>query len=271
MSSSMETEGPLQSALLAQARRQTHTDKIISDDQIRQLLIFMGTITIISFVLVIALVTIFIFFIWYSRTRLHRPCGCTHSHDKQRHPETRTSGDRSVQPQPMSSPRSGPNLGQPVKMLVVGPGQFQSRSHKNVIVNPLPCGVSDPSPQNTVVTASTDTRLGINQSHPHTDGQTDGQSYSGQELLSGEDWTDTEPIYAEILPKLETEKETGEEVILNIEENASKINKILECEDDEEERSVNSCGKKKEIEYWQITAKEVVKFRPCTETFIQRE
>ena len=30
-------------------------------------------------------------------------------------------------------------------------------------------------------------------------------------------------------------------------------------------------GKKKEIEYWQITAKEVVKFRPCTETFIQRE
>ena len=30
-------------------------------------------------------------------------------------------------------------------------------------------------------------------------------------------------------------------------------------------------GRKKEIEYWQITAKEVVKFRPCTETFIQRE
>ena len=28
---------------------------------------------------------------------------------------------------------------------------------------------------------------------------------------------------------------------------------------------------KKEIEYWQITAKEVVKFRPCTETFIVRE
>ncbi len=27
---------------------------------------------------------------------------------------------------------------------------------------------------------------------------------------------------------------------------------------------------KTEIEYWQITAKEVVKFRPCTETFIQR-
>jgi len=156
-------------------------------------------------------------------------------------------------------------------MLVVGPGQFQSRSHKNVIVNPLPCGVSDPSPQNTVVTASTDTRPCIYQSHGHTDGQTDGQSYSGQQVLGGEDWTDTEPIYAEIVSKVETGKESGEEVILNMEENTSKINKILECEDEDEERSVNSCGKKKEIEYWQITAKEVVKFRPCTETFIQRE
>ena len=33
----------------------------------------------------------------------------------------------------------------------------------------------------------------------------------------------------------------------------------------------SKAGKKKEVEYWQITAKEVVKFRPCTETFINRE
>ena len=38
--------------------------QVMSDDQIRQLLIFMGTITVISFVLVIALITVFIAFIW---------------------------------------------------------------------------------------------------------------------------------------------------------------------------------------------------------------
>lgn len=107
-------------------------------------------------------------------------------------------------------------------------------------------------------------------------GLVDGQIYHGQEELgraeSGcEDWDDTEPIYAEIQPRVEAEMGNGEEVISNLEENTSKVNKILECEEEEEEKSVNSCGKKKEIEYWQITAKEVVKFRPCTETFIQRE
>ena len=34
--------------------------------------------------------------------------------------------------------------------------------------------------------------------------------------------------------------------------------------------TTGKAGQKKEIEYWQITAKEVVKFRPCTETFIHR-
>lgn len=57
--------GPLSSSLMARrevvARSQ---EQVISDDQIRQLLIFMGTITVISFVLVIALITVFIAFIW---------------------------------------------------------------------------------------------------------------------------------------------------------------------------------------------------------------
>ena len=55
---------PLYTALEAQARTSMPADKVISDQQIKQLLIFMGTITIISFVLVIALITVFVAFIW---------------------------------------------------------------------------------------------------------------------------------------------------------------------------------------------------------------
>ena len=60
----MESGGPMQSALMAQARRAQPEDTMIRDDQIKQLLIFMGTITIVSFVLVVALITVFIAFIW---------------------------------------------------------------------------------------------------------------------------------------------------------------------------------------------------------------
>ena len=56
--------GPLSSSLLARREVVQEQEKVISDEQIRQLLIFMGTITVISFVLVIALLTVFIAFIW---------------------------------------------------------------------------------------------------------------------------------------------------------------------------------------------------------------
>ena len=65
---------------------------------------------------------------------------------------------------------------------------------------------------------------------------------------------DEEPIYTEIKPKL----------LANVEEKEEKV-------PEEEDTAVSNSGRKKEVEYWQITAKEVVKFRPCTETFIQRE
>ena len=61
---------------------------------------------------------------------------------------------------------------------------------------------------------------------------------------------ETEPIYAEITSK--------------------KISEVESKQCDLENQLENTKGKK-EIEYWQITAKEVVKFRPCTETFIVRE
>ena len=56
--------GPLIRSLLARRELVQEQEKVISDEQIRQLLIFMGTITVISFVLVIALITVFIAFIW---------------------------------------------------------------------------------------------------------------------------------------------------------------------------------------------------------------
>ena len=63
----------------------------------------------------------------------------------------------------------------------------------------------------------------------------------------------SEPIYAEIKGK-----ETNQEEKSNSETSSAKPGEHQE-------------NGKKEIEYWQITAKEVVKFRPCTETFIVRE
>merc|ERR1719384_2821992 len=74
--------GPLSSSLLAKREVVQEQEKVISDEQIRQLLIFMGTITVISFVLVIALITVFIAFIWYSRTRL-QGCSCHRGKDKE--------------------------------------------------------------------------------------------------------------------------------------------------------------------------------------------
>ena len=65
----------------------------------------------------------------------------------------------------------------------------------------------------------------------------------------------SEPIYAEIKGK-----EANQEEVKSNSEDSSKHG-------EHQEVPVN----KKEIEYWQITAKEVVKFRPCTETFIVRE
>lgn len=56
--------GPLSSSLMARREAVAEQQQVMSDDQIRQLLIFMGTITVVSFVLVIALITVFIAFIW---------------------------------------------------------------------------------------------------------------------------------------------------------------------------------------------------------------
>lgn len=72
-----------------------------------------------------------------------------------------------------------------------------------------------------------------------------------------------EPIYAEIRAK--EIKDDQHRPVKSSSESESKQNK---SELNEQHQELSG---KKEIEYWQITAKEVVKFRPCTETFIVRE
>ena len=72
-----------------------------------------------------------------------------------------------------------------------------------------------------------------------------------------------EPIYAEIRAK--EIKDDQHQPLKSSPESESKQNK---SEQNEQHQELSG---KKEIEYWQITAKEVVKFRPCTETFIVRE
>ena len=153
----------------------------------------------------------------------------------------------------------GSNGHHTVKMFAVQPGQFQlRRSHKNVIVNPLP-GTLLHQPLTTGGRVGATVELGsrtdlvepINQSAGGGGRELDELD----EIESGGSQEETEePIYAEIKPS----------------QGLIKLEKILKPEQ-ESENPGGGGGKKKEVEYWQITAKEVVKFRPCTETFIQRE
>merc|ERR1712037_352824 len=134
LSGAMEA-GPLSSSLMARREAVAEQQQVMSDDQIRQLLIFMGTITVVSFVLVIALITVFIAFIWYSRSRL-QGCSCR---GKDKELEVGGSAHLRHGAQPPLAPPAGSSGRHTVKMFAVEPGQFQlRRSHKNVIVNPLP-------------------------------------------------------------------------------------------------------------------------------------
>lgn len=160
-----------------------------------------------------------------------------------------------------AQPPAGSSGHHTVKMFAVEPGQFQlRRSHKNVIVNPLP-GTLLHQPLTTGGRVGATVELGsrtdlvepINQSAGGGGRELDELD----EIESGGSQEETEePIYAEIKPS----------------QGSIKLEKILKAEQESEKPpGGGGGGKKKEIEYWQITAKEVVKFRPCTETFIQRE
>ena len=117
------------------------------------------------------------------------------------------------------------------------------RPNKNVTVNPLPpTGVPD----------LRNLEPSIKESQAPDRSPFNSISNIDHEINQRNIDQETEPIYAEITSKKidNSEVESKQSVL--------------------EKQPKNTKGKK-EIEYWQITAKEVVKFRPCTETFIVRE
>ena len=163
-------------------------------------------------------------------------------------------GGRVLHSEAFSPHSSPPRPGRPVKMFAVPAGHFQLRGgHKSVIVNPL-SRQARASP----ALSSRDLEPAINQSalleqaRIYRLHQVD--EIESTQSLDKIPTLDEEPIYTEIKPK----------PLANVEEKEEKV-------PEDEDTAVSNSGRKKEVEYWQITAKEVVKFRPCTETFIQRE
>ena len=156
-----------------------------------------------------------------------------------------------------SNMQSNLDFGQPIKMFAVQPGTYQNpRRNKNLIVNPLLSLQQVSVPEQDLVPS-------INQSHGRMVNSIYGvEDELGQIQSDKEDSSVSEPIYAEIKPRpLEViEGKT------DLDANKTTLNNVVK-----EEICANSSAKKKEIEYWQITAKEVAKFKPCMETFIKRE
>ena len=74
--------------------------------------------------------------------------------------------------------------------------------------------------------------------------------------------TDNEPVYQEI-KHLHSDENIGK---CESEVNHYKVNQSHKIDD-----SDNMKSKKNEIIYWQITTEEVPRFKPCTETFIERK
>ena len=140
--------------------------------------------------------------------------------------------------------------GQPLQMCLIDSGRIY-RPNKNVTVNPLP-----PPKCNQLRTGVPQRNLDTSINESHVSDRFPDKSISNidYEINQRNIDQDTEPIYAEIASKKIDKSEVESQ------KNQSGL----------EKQHKNTKGKK-EIEYWQITAKEVVKFRPCTETFIVRE
>ena len=146
-------------------------------------------------------------------------------------------------------PEKNASLGEPLKMVVVNPEIDQRlRCNKNITVNPW-SSVEVIQIENSLLPA-------INQpSQPVTHRS---EEYNDTQIKVDDD-SKKEPIYDEIR-QFNKNKKAEESDKCDTE--ADKFFR--------EDVSENSNGKKNEIIYWQITAKEVAKFQPCTETFIKR-
>merc|ERR1712130_272568 len=216
----------------------------------------MITVSVISILILLFSVSVIIGFLWYTTRLLNSKCGCSNLQTANNnipyqqqlitHPGVQNFRGQLT----MSSPGTGleniysqKNIYRPNKNVTVNPmpplclpqsNQFGSRRNLVPSINP---SLVDRSLDNSI--SSTD--YDINQKNPTL-----------REPPS-------DPIYAEIKVKESKELE-------NVQEQTQQSNSSKTSTN--QHREPNG---KKEIEYWQITAKEVVKFRPCTETFILRE
>ena len=186
----------------------------------------------------------------YTKNLLTRKCGCPNLQNANVNILNQQAD--SIQPVHLQV------AGQPVQMYMLDERKMY-RQKKNLTVNPLPVSnvfnhfkaeVWEPV---TYSLPSTKVSEASNRSADYSISNNNSQ-------INKRNLDDSEPIYAEI--KTRIREKTNQK---NNNEFESKPNKPSLEKKDQETKG------KKEIEYWQITAKEAVKFRPCTETFIVRE
>lgn len=184
----------------------------------------------------------------YTKNLLTRKCGCPNLQYANVNILDRQAD--SLQPVHLQS------TGQPLQMYVVDEGKIY-RQNRNLTVNPLPapdlCNQLKAGQPKRYSVPSRKESQSSDRSADYSISNTDNQ-------INHRHLDEPEPIYAEIKAK-ETEK-SDEKSNYEVESKPNKSGL--------EKQHQNTKGKK-EIEYWQITAKEAVKFRPCTETFIVRE
>merc|ERR1719232_1950161 len=215
----------------------------------------MVTISVISILILIFSVTVILGFLWYTRNLLNRKCGCSNLHERlstninipvYQHHQLMSSG-----PHPVIGGSGGGHVVGHVPRVAVQDKIY--RANKNVTVNPLP----PPKIYNTTNQFAGSPRRNlvpsINPSIVEQRCLDNSISSSDYEInhRGGLDTLTDDPIYAEIKAKDEKKEETRDCLKSNS-ELVSKQN----LSEQEEHQEVASMGKK-EIEYWQITAKEV--------------
>jgi len=253
---------------------------VMSYDQMSHLLTLMVTISVISILILIFSVTVILGFLWYTRNLLNRKCGCSKLHEQ----STNINVPVYQHHQLMSSAQhpvvhgSGQIVGHVGHVhgghvrhgVAVQDSHPIYRANKNVTVNPLPPPKlyqtnQFGSPRRNLVPTVNPSQEERCLDNSISSSDYDINHVTSLDQLGHQDKPDeADPIYAEIKARDER-KEDSRDCLKSNSELESKQNKSGPVEHQEV-----GLGKK-EIEYWQITAKEVVKFRPCTETFIVRE
>jgi len=143
--------------------------------------------------------------------------------------------------------------------------QQNMRSNKNIIVNPWTAGRVDtllPAINMSVAEAVRSEKVSLENNHNDSVDVEHG-----------------EPVYEEIkhMQLVENKMEATDEKVIyeSMKQKTSNLSKHNDITDEKINDEFSEVDRKQqqvknEIVYWQITAKEVAKFHPCTETIIER-